>query len=89
VEIRTLEDLTKLLELCRTQGVKRIKLDTVEFDLGDLPQSQVQFQHNPDVDPANPYANFPIGELTPEQLMFYSAGGVPEDDPELIKGDMQ
>lgn len=30
----------------------------------------------------NPYANFPDGELTPEQLMFYSAGGKPEEDPE-------
>jgi hypothetical protein len=30
----------------------------------------------------NPYANFPDGELTPEQLMFYSAGGKPEDDPQ-------
>ena len=29
----------------------------------------------------NPWADFPDGELTPEQLMFYSAGGKPEEDP--------
>lgn len=76
--IQTLSDLKKLLELCRKQGVLEIKLCEVEFKLGALPDEQ-----RPEGDPARPYANFPQGELTDEQLAFYSAGGLPEDDPAL------
>jgi len=78
--IASLKDLEKLLKLCRKQGVTEIKLGEVELKLGDLPKNDVM-EH----DPANPYANFPEGELTPDQLAFYSAGGIPENDPENIQ----
>jgi CO dehydrogenase/acetyl-CoA synthase gamma subunit (corrinoid Fe-S protein) len=81
--INDLKDLKSLLKLCRSQGVTEIKLDTVEFKLGDMPtgpkSSSVQDQT--ETDDEDPFANFPTGILTPEQAAFYSAGGTPEDDP--------
>ena len=79
--VQNLKDLEKLLKICRKQGVTEIDLGTVKFKLGDLPVEQSQSIVPEEVDPTNPYANFPQGELTPEQLMFYSAGGDPADDP--------
>lgn len=80
--IENLKDLERLLKLCRRQGVTEIKLGTTEFKLGDLPQeSGAISKGEEESDPANPYANFPKGELTAEQLIFYSSGGRPEDDP--------
>jgi hypothetical protein len=82
--IESLKDLEKLLRLCRKQGVQEIKLGSVELKLGDLPDHETRGSQVQDLIPSdNPYANFPDGELTPEQLMFYSSGGKPEDDPYL------
>lgn len=78
--IENLKELEKLLKLCRKQGVLEIKFGTVEFKLGDLPQ-EVGAQSS--IDESDPLKNFPQGELTPEQLMFYSSGGAPENDPAL------
>ena len=84
--IQSLKDLEGLLKLCRKQGVSEIKLEGCELKFGDLPAShpqktkaQVSEEDRPTSD--NPWADFPDGELTPEQLMFYSAGGKPEEDP--------
>ena len=82
IEIKELE---KLLKLCRKQGVTEITLDGVAFKLGDLPQEQGKSYQ--ETDPVDPYKNFPMGDLTPEQLMFYSAGGLPEQDPVLNGGN--
>lgn len=81
--IESIKDLEKLLKLCRKQGVTEIKFGSVEFKLGDLPFEQGRMHPAAESSTDNPYANFPDGELTPEQLMFYSAGGLPEDDPFL------
>jgi hypothetical protein len=79
--INDLKDLRALLKLCRAQGITDFKMNGLEIKFGELPQTN----ENTDVDihPASlpGYANFPQGELTPEQLMFYSAGGNPADDP--------
>lgn len=77
--IESLKDLEKLLKLCRKQGVTEIKLGTTEFKLGDFP---LENNYKTENDPIDPYANFPQGELSPEQLAFYSSGGMPEQDPE-------
>lgn len=79
--IKDLRELEKLLKICRRQGVTHLRLGDVSLKLGDLPQEQSKI---PDVQEigADPYANFPTGDLSPTQLMFYSAGGQPEDDPE-------
>lgn len=82
--IESLKDLEKLIKLCRKQGLTEIDLGgVVSFKLGDLPQGQsvTSDAHGDSAD--DPYENFPQGDLTPEQLMFYSSGGVPENDPTL------
>lgn len=79
--IESLKDLEKLLRLCRKQGVTEIKLGSVELKLGDMPQEKAQLEH----DPVDPLRNFPSGELSAEQLMFYSTGGLPEDDVENVQ----
>lgn len=80
--ITSLKDLERLLKLCRKQGVTEIKLGIVELKLGDMPNEQ---SSSLVPDASDPYANFPNGELSPEQLAFYSSGGTPENDPENIQ----
>lgn len=77
--ISSLKDLEKLLKLCRKQGVTEIELDKVKLKLGDLPKTAEEIEAEAD----DPYKDFPVGELTPEQLMFYSSGGTPDSDPAL------
>lgn len=80
--INDIKDLKALLKLCRSQGVDEIDLNGVKIKFGNLPRevSDTQSDYVPG-ELVNPYANFPSGELTPDQLAFYSAGGKPEDDP--------
>jgi len=80
MQIADLKELKKLLQLCRAQGVTEINLGEVSFKLGDLPYEPDGSKSITDETPAK-YENFPTGNLTPEQLMFYSSGGSPEDDP--------
>jgi hypothetical protein len=78
--IDSLKDLEKLLKLCRKQGVIKISFDNVSLELGDAPLERVA---NSAMDDEDPLKGFPDGTLTPEQLMFYSSGGLPENDPSL------
>lgn len=78
--IENLKDLEKFLKLCRRQGVVETTLDGMSFKLGDLPQEQSKAAEV-EIDQDDPYANFPPGMLSPEQLAFYSSGGTPETDP--------
>lgn len=79
--IKDLKDLERLLKLCRKQGVTEIKLEGCELKLGDMPVTQSQADAQQPIDPNEPWANFPTGILSPEQLAFYSAGGDPAEDP--------
>ncbi len=82
--IESLKDLEKLLKLCRKQGVTKIDLGTVKLELGELPiERSVSAERE---ESESPYQGFPTGDLTPEQLMFYSAGGLPQDDPAMKAG---
>lgn len=81
--VENLKDLEKLLKLCRKQGVVEMDLGSVKIKLGDLPLDPNKSIAYEDPDYKDPYANFPQGELTPEQLIHYSSGGSPEDDPFL------
>ena len=84
--IKDLKDLQKLLKLCRAQGVTEIKLGTCEIKLGDIPQDSSQIDSTgSDASTDDPYSNFPQGELTDTQLMYYSAGGDPNGDPENVQ----
>lgn len=79
--IDNLKDLEKILKLCRKQGVTELKLNGCEFKLGDMPQDTSSKAIEISDSEEDPYKNFPTGILTPEQLMFYSSGGSPDDDP--------
>lgn len=78
--INDLKDLQKLFKLCRVQGITDFKMNGLEIKFGELPVSPGASQEAA-IDAASPWANFPQGELSPEQLAFYSAGGLPQDDP--------
>jgi hypothetical protein len=64
--IESLKDLEKLLRVLRKQGVYEFEHNGTKLKIGDLPRDPITTD----------------GMLTPEQLIFYSAGGSPEDDPE-------
>jgi hypothetical protein len=83
--INDLKDLKALFKLCRAQGITDFKMGELDIKFGDLPQGQAVYQEPSVDDPINRYAGFPQGELSPEQLAFYSAGGLPENDPEIEK----
>lgn len=78
--IKDLKELERLLKLCRKQGVTEIELGEVKLKLGDLPFNSPQ-SRTAEEEIIDPYKNFPTGELTPDQLAFYSSGGLPENDP--------
>lgn len=81
IDIKFIEQLTKT---CRKCGIKTFKGFDIEFTLDELPQKQSRRRSDQTVnDPTDPYENFPDVELTPEQLMYYSSGGLPENDPHL------
>ena len=78
--------LKSLLKTLRDNGVSHYS--TPELSLTLVPEalltkkpSSIQAEQN-EVVSDNPFASFPDGMLTPEQLMFYSAGGDPSEDPE-------
>ncbi len=77
--IESLKDLEKLLKVLRKQGVFEFEHNGTKLKLGELPVERAGAAD----EIASPYANFPSGDLTPEQLMFYSSGGLPENDPAL------
>ena len=84
------KDLAKVIDLCQKKGVKVFQMGELRLELGEPPvkQSAPRFQESVpqnETDPEDPWANFPNGVLSPEQLMFYSAGGKPGDEPWLTK----
>ncbi len=86
MDLPDLKDLGKVIDLCRKKGVASITIGQLKLDLGPEPEpkkSQASANSQPEIDETDPWANFPAGELTPSQLIFYSSGGLPEDDPEL------
>lgn len=85
MDLPDLKDLGKVIDLCRKKGVSNITIGTLRLELGPEPEAKKASKNSnePEFDPTNPWANFPAGELTPEQLAFYSAGGIPENDPAL------
>jgi hypothetical protein len=79
--VQNLKDLEKLLKLCRRQGVTEINLGAVSFKLGDLPPEKDKSADNIIEEVDDQWANFPVGDLTNDQLAYYSSGGTPENDP--------
>lgn len=64
--IKDQAELQKLLKLCRKQGVLEISLQGITIKFGDLPQKKSGEDADSDDD-------IPTDELTPEQMLFYSA----------------
>lgn len=78
--INDFKDLDKLFRVCRKHGIMEMDFQGIKFKLNEVNNDLKLVQDNLS-ESDNPYANFPDGELTPEQLMFYSSGGKPEEDP--------
>jgi len=81
-----LKDLEKVIDLCRKKGVGSITIGEIKLELREeAPPSNYKKRkaNAQEPDPVDPYSNFPAGTLTEEQLMYYSAGGIPEEDPAL------
>lgn len=77
--IENLKDLERLLKLCRKQGVQELSLGTVTLKLGDLPTSREPVADTDESE--DPFADFPDGPLTNEELTFFANGGLPQDNP--------
>lgn len=86
IAIKDLKDLGKLIDLCRKKGVETVKVDGVEFTLGDVPQAPRLHTAARDMN-LPPESYIPIiqntmaiasEDLTEEQLLFYSTGAEEE-----------
>lgn len=78
MEIKDLKALQKVITLCRKTGVQSIKIDNIEFHLGEEPikHTNSQSKEAPTaITPGGITENTKIitDELTAEQLLFYSA----------------
>lgn len=82
-----LKELGKLIDLCRRKGVSDVSFEGISLKLREEapPSNYKKKKEEPADGPEDvedPWKNFPDGHLTPEQLMYYSSGGIPENDPE-------
>lgn len=88
MNLKTSKQLERLFQVARKNGVLELHIEgLVSFKLGDLPQpeSAASASSTPAQEAADdPLKHFPQGELTHDQLMYYSAGGLPENDPALV-----
>lgn len=87
MQISSLKELQQLIALCRKTGVQSIKVDNVEFHLGEervnakRPRKYIpEFPNQPTMPtyaPGGITADTKIetSELTDEQLLFYSSEG--------------
>lgn len=65
--IKDLKELGKFLRICREQGVTEITLEGISVKLGELKDDAPADTQTAD--------DIQTDELTPDQLMFYAAGG--------------
>lgn len=83
MKIENLKELQKLIKLCRAEGVESIRVDGIEMHLGAKPEASASKRINTNVFPEAATLVSPGGitestkiltdELTPEQLLYYSA----------------
>lgn len=82
MSLPTPAELKKLATACRKSGIKHFKCGDVEFTLGE--EVVKQSQKSPKAESKQSIFNDNIetegwNELTDEQKMFYSVGGMPVD----------
>lgn len=79
------KQLKALLAIMRKNGVVSYKTPELELtlqpEIAFAEETQAKRIDQQEIPSENPYVNFPDGELSPEQLAFYSSGGDPLDDP--------
>lgn len=92
MKIENAKDLGKLIALCRKQGIKSIKIDGIELELGEEPvkASTARSVNQPQAEDTipswtpggiGPDTKILTDELSPDQLLFYSAdGGAPNPE---------
>lgn len=61
------KDIEKIMKLCRKYGVTSFQSEALTMSFGELPRDK---DTGPDEEVSSP------DELTPEQLMYFSVGGV-------------
>jgi hypothetical protein len=69
--IENLKDLERLLKLCRKQGVTEIKLNDVEFKLGEMPMDNGTVQTEL-IDTIDPLTGGNFGDPLTNPMAFYS-----------------
>lgn len=84
MKIESLNDLNKLMKLCRSQGIESIKIDNVEFRMGDVPLKVTKTKATiATVNAAGvitEHDKIETDGLTPEQLLMWSATAVPDGE---------
>jgi hypothetical protein len=82
MQIKDLKELKHLLKLMRSSGVVSLKTPELDIQLSPdhLPKG-VDNSPNLAEDVGEQWDQFPSGVLSPDQLIFYSSGGLPQDDP--------
>ena len=87
MKIDNAKDLAKLIALCRKTGVQSIRVDNIEFHLGDVPYAQPRAASQPKTGITLPKAsNAPSSgpdviqsdEMTEDQLLMWSVSDTPD-----------
>lgn len=80
MDLPNLKQLQKLAQACRKAGIRTFKGYGFEFTLDDAPtkapRAAAKGAHN------FPDTAFESDSPTPEELLFWSAAGIPESNPE-------
>lgn len=76
MKVENLSDLSKLLDLCRKKGVTHLSVDGVSFELSERDPSPKRSKADASSEASDP-SNPNWADLSPEEQMFYSAGGMP------------
>jgi hypothetical protein len=83
MQVKDINDLEKIIKLCRKTGVESIKIDNIELKLGDQPEKQLLATPAKKTINTSTYAPGGITEdskieipeqLTEDQLMMWSTG---------------
>ncbi len=78
----TNRELKDLLLILRKNGVLSFEHEGLKLAFSPDAMKLDKPKEVDETVPADKWSNFPVGNLTDEQLAFYSAGGDPSDDPE-------
>lgn len=71
MKIDNLEDLDKLILLCRKRGLSTLEVDGIKFQLGDPPASNYKKRTGPERTPAQQ-------TLTEDEILFWSSNPHPQ-----------